>query len=616
MPTNRLAKLNPEIVAEVERKLGLRVTRAALPAFPRAEGVLEAAGPATVEAAGLPPPGVSRFHYEAIVERFGRPSLLVRQGAFDVAAADFWRARLDANRARLEQVIRSVGRVELVNHRASWLGTAWMIAPGVAVTNRHVAVEFTDMANGSFTIGRNPLGATYEVYVNFAAEYLQPEQRLVRVKRVLWVAPLSSAAPDVAFLELDPAEAPPPIPLAPAKPGAKSFIATIGYPAFDYRNDAADQARLFEDVYGVKRLAPGEVDLVGDDRFEHDATTLGGSSGSVVVDLESGTAVGLHFAGEYLLANYAVTAPVLAERLAALDTRPVPTRTAEPRPSLDAPDSEAPRNLDRREGYVPGFLDGFTVPLPDWTKVRGIAPRTDGAATPLLPYTHFSILMNGDRRLAAFTASNIDGEQAVAIKRKGPERWYYDPRIARGHQVGNELYSNNELDRGHLTRRLDPAWGPRQAAGEAERETFFWTNCTPQHSELNQHVWLGLEDYILENAVNRDFKACIFTGPVLKNRDPEYRGIHLPRAYWKVGVMVNTETGKLSATAYVVSQANLISDLEFAYGQYKTFQVPLAEIEKLTGLLFANSLHDADPLGKEEVAGAIRELGTLDDIRV
>jgi len=50
----------------------------------------------------------------------------------------------------------------------------------------------------------------------------------------------------------------------------------------------------------------------------HDCTTLGGNSGSVAFDYTGGQAVGLHFGGSYLKANYAVPASVVAERLAGL----------------------------------------------------------------------------------------------------------------------------------------------------------------------------------------------------------------------------------------------------------------------------------------------------------
>ncbi len=41
-------------------------------------------------------------------------------------------------------------------------------------------------------------------------------------------------------------------------------------------------------------------------RLTHDASTLGGNSGSAVIEVDTGEVVALHFAGEYLKANYAV----------------------------------------------------------------------------------------------------------------------------------------------------------------------------------------------------------------------------------------------------------------------------------------------------------------------
>ena len=52
--------------------------------------------------------------------------------------------------------------------------------------------------------------------------------------------------------------------------------------------------------------------LVGETRLYHDATTLTGSSGSAVVDLASGKAIGLHFEGVAGDHNTAVLAPQVA----------------------------------------------------------------------------------------------------------------------------------------------------------------------------------------------------------------------------------------------------------------------------------------------------------------
>jgi hypothetical protein len=105
-------------------------------------------------------------------------------------------------------------------------------------------------------------------------------------------------------------------------PLAGRNLYVLGYPAPDYRNDAALQRSIFGDRYFVKRLQPGAAMAPPENavmRLEpcssgaephdvmfHDASTLGGNSGSCVVDLESGQVIGLHFAGKYMEYNEAV----------------------------------------------------------------------------------------------------------------------------------------------------------------------------------------------------------------------------------------------------------------------------------------------------------------------
>jgi endonuclease G len=49
------------------------------------------------------------------------------------------------------------------------------------------------------------------------------------------------------------------------------------------------------------------------DALAHDCSTLGGNSGSALLDIEAETVVGLHFGGEYLVANHAVPTAALAQ---------------------------------------------------------------------------------------------------------------------------------------------------------------------------------------------------------------------------------------------------------------------------------------------------------------
>lgn len=248
------------------------------------------------------------------------------------------------------------------------------------------------------------------------------------------------------------------------------------------------------------------------------------------------------------------------------------------------------------QGYKADFLNSSNtsdaiVSLPTITKAfkDDIAQLTNGDT--VLNYTHFSIVMNKRRRLAFYTAVNIDGNQSKSVTRS-KDKWYFDSRLDRVLQSGPELYESNPLDRGHLVRRLDPCWGTE--AVKAGEDTFHFTNCAPQHADLNQKIWNDLEDYILGITDRNNIRVSVFTGPVFREDDLLYRNqFQIPADFWKVVAFVNKD-GHLSATAYLQTQKNLIGDLEF-FGAYKTYQVSVSKIEKLTGLDFGK-LRDFDAL--------------------
>ncbi|HEX2409195.1 MAG TPA: DNA/RNA non-specific endonuclease [Nitrososphaeraceae archaeon] len=269
-------------------------------------------------------------------------------------------------------------------------------------------------------------------------------------------------------------------------------------------------------------------------------------------------------------------------------------------------------NYTNRNGYDANFLEE-KVPLPRISEnlIDDVVKLKD-SNNEELKYTNFSAVMSKSRGLAFYTAVNIDGSKLQELERKN-DVWYYDPRIERKFQYGPELYSNNDLDRGHLVRRLDPVWGPHFK--NANEDTFHFSNCSPQHKNLNQKTWLGLEDYILRNADVHDLKVNVFTGPVFNQNDLIYRGKYLiPSEFWKVVTIVkNNDDHSISSTAYLQTQKQLIEDLKFVFGEYKTYQVLITKIESLTGLDFGN-LRNFDPLSKRKDIIPIKIINDEKDI--
>lgn len=283
-----------------------------------------------------------------------------------------------------------------------------------------------------------------------------------------------------------------------------------------------------------------------------------------------------------------------------------------------------------RKGYDPDFLD-MPVPLPVLTaEQRTNAAHNRRAANgqdpTLLAYHHFSLVMQRTRRLALYTAVNIDGEHSQS-PRRDRDKWYFDPRLDRSEQTGDDLYADNDFDRGHLVRRLDPAWGPDNVARAANDDTFHFTNCSPQHKKFNQGAsfWAGLEDYLLDTAKAEKLRLTVFTGPVFTVGDPEFLGTRIPLAFWKIPVFRRPD-GKHSASAYMISQHELVEDILREAFTPVTFQVPVRRISELTGLDFAH-LFDWDPMDNEfeplpQAQEALatptpaRELRTFEDLQL
>jgi endonuclease G len=558
--------------------------------------------------------------YEAIVRQVGRPSLVVQDGKL------VWNANTDGFPADLrdclphiEGVVGRVGRVELINHRMEWAGTGWMVEPGIVITNRHVAELFAgrrDTRGFDFLV--NPgIGVTYGARLDFRQEYERVATLRAEVASVRYIA--GPGEPDVALLKLVNRHGQPdPIELAAGEAAKELLVGIIGYPAYDSRNNDQDIAHYFGDIFNKKRFAPGFVTQApdGSARLMHDCTTLGGNSGSVLIDLSSGRAVGLHFAGSYLEGNFAVS---VAQIKSALRGERTVASLAKEAAEVERPDDEhTAEYFAGREGYCERFLSEgedldeaapraqLVVPLPsleravlnDAAKIKG----NDGLDTHIIPYLHFSVVFSMSRRVPRFTAVNIDGSRARKLKRTN-DQWFHDLRLPRQLQLGREDYSQRGIDRGQMVQREDPNWGDAAEAARANEDTFHYTNAAPQHPRLNRgkQAWLGLEEYILCNARTLGFRAVVFTGPILRRNDPvlENSDMRIPREFWKIIVMVDADKRALHATGYVIGQGELIRDITegFLFEDFRTYQVRIVDIQRATRLDFG-LLMNADPLAR------------------
>ena len=257
----------------------------------------------------------------------------------------------------------------------------------------------------------------------------------------------------------------------------------------------------------------------------------------------------------------------------------------------------------RALGYDEDFLS-TPVAVPTLTPdLVDDAVEVDG--DPVVPYTHFSLTMSTSRRLARWVAWNVDGTAMRRLERSNDFR--LDPRVPADAQVGEELYADNRLDRGHLARRADLTWGTAAEAAQANTDSFFFTNIAPQLDAFNQAsrygVWGRLEDALYEAVTVDRLRISVFGGPVLRDDDLVYRGVQVPREFWKA--IAWEQDGALTARAFLLTQD--LDPLEaIDLGEFETYQVPLAAITERTGVVLDPALAAlSEPAGVESVPARV-----------
>lgn len=255
---------------------------------------------------------------EAIVRTDGtRPSFLVVDGEPDLSTvpAGDWADPLTHRRDAVRAAIASVGRIDAGGYH--W-GTGFLVQSDVVVTNRHVLQKIgRPDADGAWSLDSD---ATIDFGYEGGTSHDPSRRRAIR--SVLFAPaetvadPIDHGVLDVALLHLaEPVEAAPLALSADISWGrGDEPVYLVGYPGDPgfrtYPETVIERTFSHPATFGRKRLAPGMTmalpGTVPSWTTAHDATTLGGSSGSPVLHLRGDSVVAaIHYAGRPRGTNWA-----------------------------------------------------------------------------------------------------------------------------------------------------------------------------------------------------------------------------------------------------------------------------------------------------------------------
>lgn len=256
--------------------------------------------------------------------------------------------------------------------------------------------------------------------------------------------------------------------------------------------------------------------------------------------------------------------------------------------------------------YNPDFINDNHVSLPRIPAARKkeIAPLLNGKGF-LIHYYRHSVALNSKRKFAFFSACNISGAEWKNIVRKGTFR--KDNAVAANQQLGDELYGAiqaaglrpNDFEQGHLTSYQQVLWGKTDGdRRKAANDTFYYTNCVPQHERLNVGLWRSLEQYIIKTqTVQHQLRVTVITGAVLSDNDPFYiekingEYVRIPCVFWKVIYYPNNRG--LNAVGFMMSHTQLLLQDGTVTFKKSAVRESLTGKKTITGNLFMDYKYDS-----------------------
>jgi endonuclease G len=213
--------------------------------------------------------------------------------------------------------------------------------------------------------------------------------------------------------------------------------------------------------------------------------------------------------------------------------------------------------------------------------------------------------------------TKTDGNFGLPPGLKRPDKWYKHGHLQflleqPGVTVStiDDSYTGvgTTWNRGHMMMRLDA----NRLSPEHGCNSHVTMNAIPQHSDLNQGIWLHLEN-IVGAWANKFGEVWMVAGPIIDSVAPETIGdskeapIAIPDAVFKV--VVREEGGNILALGFIYPNVSHQDDPRYKTGNceadddydHSPFQVSIKTIQDRTRLTFFRNL---DPAARQALINA------------
>lgn len=209
---------------------------------------------------------------------------------------------------------------------------------------------------------------------------------------------------------------------------------------------------------------------------------------------------------------------------------------------------------------------------------------------------NYSLEYDGDKhhcRWVAFTFDDNNSRDVVGRM----DTWQWDPKLPTKLSTEND-FKGSGYSRGHMVASED-----RVSSKEANKQTFYYSNVSPQLQEHNAGIWKKLEEKVREWGRDSQFRKVMYIakgGTIADGQVEEKRlrgKIVIPRYYF-MAVLTEDHAGEYHAIGFLTEHRKYSK----SESNLQTLALSIDELEKFTGLDFFHNVNDSTEEAVESVA--------------